>query len=97
MLLHLRQRLGGFGFVTHQPEQADKPLQRASGMPRAGEADTAFGQLPALFQTSLFEQVGRQLEDEFFAIGRVGEVNRIVRIDQQQLAGHIVMLIAATA
>ncbi|MCY1179911.1 hypothetical protein D9M73_203300 [compost metagenome] len=66
-------------------------------MTRAGEADTAFGQLPALFQTSLFEQVGRQLEDEFFAIGRVGEVNRIVRIDQQQLAGHIVMLIAATA
>ncbi|MNR48785.1 hypothetical protein D3C85_1680710 [compost metagenome] len=52
-------------------------------MTRTAEANAAIGQLPALLQASLLQQVDRQLEDELLAVGRIRQVYRIVRVDQQ--------------
>jgi hypothetical protein len=47
--------------------------------------------------TGGLQQADWQLEDELLAILGVGQVDRIVRIDQQQLAGGQIVLVVAAA
>lgn len=43
------------------------------------------------------DQLGRQLDDKFLAVIGVGQVDRIVGVDQQQFAGSEVVFLAVAA
>ncbi|MNR39617.1 hypothetical protein D3C85_1578400 [compost metagenome] len=49
---------------------------------------------PALFGADRLDQAGGHFQDELFAIVRIGQVDRVVGVDQQQFAGGEVMLLA---
>ncbi len=83
--------------MANHPQQVDETFQfielitvfqKPHALPRIA---------PALLIADRFKQTGRDLEDEFFAIVGVRQVHRIVGVDQQQLAGGEVMLLAVAA
>lgn len=62
-------------------------FQKAHALPRVQ---------PALFLAHRLQQAGGHLDDEFFAIVGIGQVHRVIGVDQQQFArGEVVFLLMA--
>ena len=96
VLLHLRQALLGLRLLADQPQQVDQALDLLQVVARS-EAHLLAALAPLVLAAGAVEEVRGQLDDELLAVFRVGQVDRIVRVDQQQLAGREVVLLAAAA
>ena len=97
LLLNLRNALLGPRLLADQSKQAAKPIEFAERVAVAAEANPLRRSLPLVFATSLLQKGGRQFDDEFLAVFRIGQVDRVVRIDQQQLAGREIVLLPPAA
>src|SRR5690606_9664031 len=85
----------GLRFLADQPEQAVDAIEFRQLVAMVEEADALLRRRPLVVDAGLFEEGGRQLDDQLLAIIRIGQVHRIVRVDQQQLTRHEIMLFAA--
>ncbi len=92
-----RQPLAGLGLAADQGEQADEAFQLVQAIAMFEETHAARRMAPALLGADRFEQRAGQLDDEFLAVRRIGQVDRIVRVDQQQLARRQGVFLPAAA
>jgi len=92
-----RQPLAGLGLAADQGEQADEAFQLVQAIAMFEEAHAACRMAPALLGADRFEQRAGQLDDEFLAVRRIGQVDRVVRVDQQQLARRQGVFLPAAA
>ena len=96
MLLHRGQRLLALGLVADQAEQVGEAFELLQLVAR-GEAHAVGRALPVVVVAGALDQLARQLDDELLAVVGIGQVDRIVGVDQQQLTGREVVFLAATA
>ncbi|MNE53897.1 hypothetical protein D3C80_1486490 [compost metagenome] len=96
MLLDARQALAGFGLQADHRQQVDEAFQLAQLIAVFQETHALARVLPALFGADRFQHRGGNLQDEFLAVVRIGQVDRIVRVDQQQFARDQVVLLVVT-
>ncbi|MNI41933.1 hypothetical protein D3C73_962000 [compost metagenome] len=83
MLLHPGNLLGGLGFLADHCQQVDEAFQLIELITVLQKPHTLPRIAPALLIADGLEQMGGDFEDEFFAIGGIGQVHRIVGVDQQ--------------
>ena len=84
------------GFMTDHRQQIDEAVQLIHIVP-SGEAYHLCRSPPVVFGAGLVQKRRGYLDDELLAIIRVGQIHRIIGIDEQQLArSETVLLLLAT-